>query len=139
MRDVQARKQLAVAVSWQIGIGLLLLTIYTQSSPRTYILLSSNTHRHRFILSMYLFFWLCQLCQRRKIIKVIGQVTIKNGTIVFCHVKRRMPHEPLQPKCIASTINKIFPCKGVTEKVYACLLDSSCTIIMLHREPQSVF
>ena len=57
---------------------------------------------------------------------------------MFCHVQRRMSHEPLQPKRIAAAIDKIFPCEGVTEKVYACLLDSPCTIIMLYREPQSV-
>lgn len=78
-------------------------------------------------------FWLADLSQGRKGIVVLRNVSIENVAIDFGCFQRRMSHELLECKSIATTIHQILAGESVAEKVDACLLDAAPLVVCSNR------
>ena len=84
------------------------------------------------------FFWLCDLSQRREVIIVLGNISVKNGTVMFCHFKCAMSQKPLKSKSIPAAVNQILSGKCVPEQVNGSLADTPPLIVFDNGQPQSV-
>ena len=87
----------------------------------------------------YLRFLGNHLHQRGSIVKVLDDIRIVNGTILFRHIQRRMAEQGLKRKRISSAIHKIFPSEGVPEQVDGSLLDTAPPVVFGNRTAQTVF
>ena len=87
----------------------------------------------------YLRFLGNHLHQRGSIVKVLDDIRIVNGTILFRHIQRRMTEKGLKRKSIAAAINQILPREGMTEQVNRCLLNTTSPIVFGNRAAQTIF
>lgn len=86
----------------------------------------------------YLLFWLAHLCQGREAVKIFGNISIINCTVVPCHFQGGVPQQLLEHKCVPSAIHQVFAGEGVSIEVRAGFLYTTGMVVMCHRQPQSV-
>ena len=76
---------------------------------------------------------------RTSIVKVLDDIRIVNGAILFRHIQRRMAEQGLKRKSISSAIHKIFSGEGVPEQVDRSLLDTAPPVVFGNRTAQPIF
>ena len=69
---------------------------------------------------------------------ILNDVIVEQIAIVASHLQGGVTHEPLKRECIAAAIYKIFPSKGVPERMDRSPLHASCVIVLHDGEPQGV-
>ena len=85
------------------------------------------------------YFLFCQLSQRWEGIKIVWNVRIIDGTIMFCHSKGTVSQQLLENQCIPTAIYKEFSGKCMPEKVNTCSAYSTLVIIFLDCTGESIF
>ena len=81
-------------------------------------------------LSVYPFVGLTELRERGTQIKIPGNVAVKNGAIMFRHLKRGMSEQVLERKSIAAAVHQIFPGERVAEHVNTCFQNASFVVVV---------
>ena len=69
---------------------------------------------------------------------VLKDVIVEQIAIVASHLQGGVTHEPLKRECIAAAIYKIFPSKGVPERMDRSPLHASGIVVLHDGEPQGV-
>lgn len=69
---------------------------------------------------------------------ILDDVIVEQITVVASHLQRGVSHEPLKGECIAAAIYKIFPSKGVPERMERSSLHASGVVVFYDGKPQGI-
>lgn len=89
-------------------------------------------------LSVYPFAGLTELCERGTQIIIPGNVAVKNGAIMLCHLERGMSEQMLERKSVAAAVHQIFSGERVTEHMNTCFQNAPLVVIVRDCQLQGV-
>ena len=89
-------------------------------------------------LSAHPFARFTELCERGAQIKIPGNVAVKNGAIMFRHLKRGMSEQVLERKRITTAVHQIFPGERVAEHMNTCFQNTALVVIICDCQLQGV-
>lgn len=91
-----------------------------------------------YLLSVYPFARLTELRERGTQIIIPGNVAVKNGAIMFRHLKRGMSEQVLERKRITTAVHQIFPGERMTEHMNTCFQNAALMVIVRNCQFQGV-
>ena len=92
----------------------------------------------RSCLSAYFLARFTELCERGTQIIIPGNVAVKDGAIMLCHLERGMSEQVLKCKSVAAAVHQIFPGKCMAEHVNTRFQNASLVVIICDCQLQGI-
>ena len=89
-------------------------------------------------LSAHPFAGLTESRERGTQIIIPGNVAVKDGAIMLCHLERGMSEQVLKCKSVAAAVHQIFPGKCMAEHMNTCFQNAALMVIVRDSQFQGV-